>query len=306
MTTPTARVPRPTASSSPTPLLTKTFTLADIVSKDKPQPKRYGLHTKAGWGKTSFGCYFPKPIVLMTREETGLLALIEYGRVPETAHFPELMDWAELNAAIDFLRDGDHDRRTMVLDVANGAERLCHEFVCERDYNNDWTERGFAGYQRGYDTALSDWRLLLNKIDQMRVKRDMTVLFLFHSRIKTFKNPAGADFDKWAPQMHEKTWALTQGWLDCLLFGDYEITVADARGKVAEPGAKGKARGVSTRILYTSSDNPVFDAKNRMGLPEEIEVGEDAEEAFKNFSVALKAARPTATAAPAKEEEKAS
>lgn len=292
MSTPAIRQPRQSVSSPVA--ATKSFTLADIVSKSKPQPNRYALQAGVGFGKTSFAAYFPSPVVLMTRGETGLQKLIESGQIPETPHFPEMETWADLLDAIRLLDEGEHQYKTLVLDTANGAERMMHEHVCERDFNGDWTERGFMGYMRGYDVSLADWRLFLNKLDGLRIRKSMTVLFLMHSRIKTFKNPSGADYDKYTPEMHEKTWSLTKGWLDCILFGNFEVTVADARGVVRDASKKGKAAESAARILYTNSDNPIFEAKNRMGLPDEIELGASAKEGFRNFSEALKATRKPA------------
>ena len=269
----------------------RAFTLADIATKSKTLPNRYGFYAEVGFGKTSFAAYTPAPVFLMTRGETGLEKLIESSQVPETAHLPEMQTWEDLLAAIKMLRNEDHAYKTLVLDTANGAERLMHEFVCERDFGGDWGERGFMGYMRGYDVALSEWRQFLNALDDLRQQRGMSIFFLLHSRIKTFKNPAGADYDRYAPEMHDKTWALTRGWLDCILFGNFEVAVRGQNGKVADPTRKGKVSDVASRILYTNSDNPTFEAKNRLGLPAEIEMGSTASEAWTQFTAALKGAR---------------
>jgi hypothetical protein len=58
-------------------------------------------------GKTSLGACAPKPIYLMTRGETGLLTLIDAGRIPETAHFPELGTWPDLLAPNAFSGPND-------------------------------------------------------------------------------------------------------------------------------------------------------------------------------------------------------
>lgn len=283
--------PLRTPASSATRTASRTFTMADIATKSKTLPNRYGFYAGVGFGKTSFAAYTPAPVFLMTRGETGLEKLIESSQVPETAHLPEIQTWEDLLAAIKLLRNEEHGYKTLVLDTANGAERLMHEFVCDRDFGGDWGERGFMGYARGYDVALSEWRMLLNALDDLRQQRGMSIFFLLHARIKTFKNPAGADYDRYAPEMHDKTWALTRGWLDCILFGNFEVAVRGQNGKAADPTRKGKVADVASRILYTNSDNPTFEAKNRLGLPAEIEMGSTASEAWSQFTTALKGAR---------------
>src|SRR5262249_3104824 len=70
--------------------------LSDVVTAGEGLPNRCVLHGVEGIGKTSFGACAPKPIVLMTRGETGLITLLDSGQLPPTPHFPELLTWEEL------------------------------------------------------------------------------------------------------------------------------------------------------------------------------------------------------------------
>jgi hypothetical protein len=290
-----ARMPQ--AASLGSSAAAKKFSLTDILTRGESLPNRYGLHAPPGFGKTSLLAYASKPVFMMTRGETGLTALIEADQLPPTPHFPEILSWGDLMAAVDFLIVEPHDFKTLVLDTANGAERLLHEYVCERDFQGDWGERGFGSYQKGFDVALADWRLLQDKLDDLRRKRGMTVFYLFHTRVKQFKNPNGADYDRYAPQMHDKTWAITQGWLDCVLFGNHEVTVMQGN-READPSKKGKAAELSHRIIYTNSNNPTYDAKNRLGLVDEIEMGDSAKDGWSNFATAVREAKKKNTATP--------
>jgi hypothetical protein len=244
----------------------------------------------------------------MTRGETGLLALINSGQLPPTSHLPELQSWEDLIAAIRFLKTEKHDFKTVAIDTFNGAERLMHEYVCQRDYENDWGDRGFMGYMRGYEVSLADWRMFLNSLDELRTERGMTIFALMHTRVKTFKNPAGADYDRYAPEMHDKTWALTKGWLNAILFGNYEVTITQGNRVITgEGGKKGKAADLSHRMLYTNSNNPVYDAKNQLGLEPEIDLGDSPREGWDNLVAAIKAGRkvqPEAAPVAAEKEEK--
>jgi len=232
------------------------------------------------------------PIFLKSRGEAGLDTLIQSGQVPPTASLPELTSWQDLLAALAMLKSQDHPYKTLVMDTANGFERLMHEYIAERDFGGDWGERGFTGYMRGYEVALPEWRMFLNSLDDLRRDKGMTVFFLMHSSIKTFKNPSGADFDRYVPELHPKTWNLTKGWLDCILFGNLEISVhASQKKDQGDPTKKGKAADLSPRILCANSDNPTYDAKNRLGLPDEIECGDSAKEAWTNLANAIIAGR---------------
>lgn len=261
------------------------LSLADVTAKSSGLPNRYILHGVEGWGKTSFGAYTPSPIFIQTKGETGLDSLINASRIPEVPHFPEVQTWEELLSAIDTLNTDDHQFKTLVIDTLNGAERLCHEFVCQRDYNGEWGKQGFTSFQQGYDVSLGEWRRLLQELDRLRETKRMSILLLSHTKVQPFKNPEGADYDRYQPDMHHKTWGLSHKWADAVLFGNFETFVS-----AKDPEKKGKATSSRARFAYTER-HAAYDAKNRMGLPEEIDMGGSGQEAWGNFVQALKAAR---------------
>lgn len=249
------------------------------------------LHAVEGWGKTSFAAQIPGVLFLQTRSETGLETLIDAGQLPEIPHLPEINTFPELIATIDMLTNEEHPYKYLALDVVNGAERLCHEEVCRRDFNNDWTDKGFMGYMRGFEIALADWTDFLVRLDALRFKRRMGIMLLCHTKITTFKNPEGPDYDRYQPDMHPKTWSLTNKWADVILFGNFETAVAGGTvGEGTKQGRKGKGTGGSFRMLYTERC-AAYDAKNRLGLPPEVEMGNSPIEAWANFKTVVAGAR---------------
>src|SRR4051812_44233252 len=95
-------------------------TLASVITGGSGLPSRGVIYGPEGTGKTSLGCAAPRPIVLMTRGETGLETLIDAGRVPETPHLPEIASWPDLLAAVTALATEPHDFKTLVIDALNG------------------------------------------------------------------------------------------------------------------------------------------------------------------------------------------
>ena len=283
MSTTATRLPRSAGSTAASNV--KRFTLADISSKGSDLPNRYGLHAVEGWGKTSLATHGPKPVFLQSRGETGLETLIQSGQVKETAHFPQADTWEDAGAQVRFLIDEEHPYKMLVIDTVNGLERLCHEFVCHRDFGDDWGDKGFTGYMRGYEVSLAEWRLFLNDLDELRSIKRMTIFLLAHTRVKGFKNPDGPDYDRYMPDMHEKTWGLTHKWLDAVFFGNFETIVKT--GKTEDATKKGKASGGNIRVLYAQRTS-AFDAKNRFGMPEEIEMGDSSAEAWSQLIKAIK------------------
>jgi hypothetical protein len=265
----------------------KRFTLADIVSTTTGRPNAYLLYAVEGWGKTSLASKTPRPIFLQSRGETGLDTLIHNGLVAETPHFPECNTWQDALDAVDVLLDEDHGFRCLPIDTVNGLERLCFEHVCTRDFGGDWGERGFASYGKGPQVAVAEWLMFLQKLDKLRAQKGMTIFMLSHAKVITFKNPEGADYDRYQADMDKNIYSITAKWADAVLFGNFQVTVntkkaGDAKGKAVD----------KFRTLYTER-GPAFDGKNRMGMPPEIDMGENPDEAWANFKASL--VRPTAT-----------
>ena len=254
-----------------------------ISGKGAGLPSRLVLHGVEGIGKTSFSANAPSPIFIQARGETGLETLIDSGRLGETDHFPETLTWSDVLGQIRHIAEADHSYKTLVLDTLNGVERLCHEHVCNRDYNGEWGKKGFTNYQQGYDVALADWRELLNLLDQVRTRK-IAVIALVHSKVSTFKNPEGGDYDRWTPDMHHKTWSLTHKWADIVCFANFYTEVNEDR----------KGKGGQQRFLYAVR-HAAYDAKNRHGLPEEISMGDSGKEAWNNFIQAMRNAKPQPT-----------
>jgi hypothetical protein len=250
------------------------------------------LYATEGWGKTSFGAMIPNVIFIQTSGETGLDTLIDARQIPDTPHFPNAaQNWTDLDAQLDFLLTENHGYKALVIDTVNGCERLCHEHTCKTEYGGDWGERGFMSFHKGFEVSLVPWREFLGKLDRLRSEKRMSVVLLAHAQVKNFKNPEGSDYDRYQPKMHDKTQALTFEWADIVLFGHYQTNVIGKNGKEEiDPSKRAKAKGGVDRVLI-SQRSAAWSAKSRVGLPAEIECGENAAETWKAFTEAAKAAR---------------
>ena len=225
------------------------------------------LNAVEGFGKTSTGAYAPDPLLLMARGETGYDTLLSAGRVPSIP--ADLVEtWGDVMGWLETLNADPQGRKTIIFDAMGGFERLCHEYVCQKDFGGEWGERGFGAYQKGFDLSVTEWLRFLHRMEVLNTKYGMTILILGHSRIRPFKNPLGADFDRYVSDCHEKTWNVTARWADAILFGNF-LTVVDK-----EKQGKGKGVGGTSRMLYTERRD-AFEAKNRFGMPFEISLDVD-------------------------------
>lgn len=284
--------PRPTApppaavmprrgGSAPTPG-TATYTgpvptMQFQVAKPKLITARIVAYAPEKFGKTTIGAFAPDPIILQVRD-TGYQTLLNAGVVPAVpAATPET--WTDMMALLDVIAGNPQDRKTLVIDGMTGAERLCHEFVCETVYGGDWGEQGFMAYHKGYDLSIPEWLKFLAKLDAIQAK-GLNIVLLGHARTKEVKNPVGANYDRFEPDVHAKTWGPTARWADAILFGKFHTIVEQAKREknksIAE--AKGKAVGGIDRVIFTSPCD-AWVAGNRFGMDSEIwlnGVGPDA------------------------------
>lgn len=241
-----------------------------------------------GIGKTSFGASIPGAVFLVDDKEDGINTLKSSNLVSKSIPvFPPATAWVDVLGMIDSLATGEHNHKALVVDTIGGLERLCHEHVVKTEFNGEWGDRGFASYAKGYEVALPHWREFLNGLDRLRNDRSMSIMLLGHSIVKPFKNPNGADYDRYQPDVHPKTWAITHKWADLILFGNYYV-------QTTKEGGRTKGKGGSDRVMYTEF-SAAFEAKNRHGLPDEISMGTSGATAWGNLVSALKAAKEVNT-----------
>ena len=259
--------------------------LLDRVTVEAPQqPARVYLYAAEKWGKTSFAAQAPKPIFLMTSGETGLLDLINFGQVGPTPHFPEDMrTWPDVMDAVAALAAEPHEYQTLVIDTANGAERLLADHVLHQEFNGFMTGKsGYGSYGKGDQACIPHWSEFLRRLDRVRTQRRMSIVLLAHSKIKSVNNPEGEDYDQFRPEGIDKLWPLTHKWASVIAAGTFTVQVKDD-----------KASGGRERVIRLRGSAAVVGG-NRYGLPESIPCGPSPASAWGAFARAVGDARAAA------------
>lgn len=257
--------------------------LAEVSTTAKARPMAVIAYGPPGVGKTSIGAAIPGCIFLVDDKEDGVNTLKTSRLIAQDVPvLPAVSTWEDSLECLRQLSTQKHKHKALVIDAAGGFEKLCHDYVCRTRFHSDWGEKGFAGYQRGYETSLPEWRLFLNLLDSCR-GNGMSILLLAHSIVKPFKNPTADDYDRFVPDLHHKTWSVTHRWADMVLFLDYYVEVTD-------DGGRAKGRGGQQRTMYTEH-HAAYEAKNRCGLPPEIGMGESGMQAWNNLKTAITQSR---------------
>tara|TARA_R110000824_G_scaffold13521_7_gene58807 strand:- start:596 stop:1438 length:843 start_codon:yes stop_codon:yes gene_type:complete len=258
----------------------------DMIRKAAKLPPRILLHAGNGWGKTSFAQWAPKPLNLCSANESGLDPLIECGLVPENDQIT-VASYGQLIEVLRGVAAGEAEGyKTLILDTVDGFEDLCREFVCQRDHSGVWGRggggvEGFTAWSQGDRTVQFEvWPEVFRLLDQCRDEHGFMVICLSHTRTANRKNPDGFDYRVHAPQLRDENSEYVVGWADIVIYGRREVEVTKDN----------KARGGRSRVMVTS-ESATITAKNRYGLPEEIDADPTAKAAWDNFCMAMKEAK---------------
>ena len=205
-----------------------------------------------GIGKSTLAAHFPRPVFIDTEGST---------RHMDVSRTDKPSSWTMLMEQVQYIRSDPGVCSTLVIDTADWAEQLCIASICA-DKKLSGIED--MGYGKGYVYLAEEFGRLLNLLEEI-VGRGVHVVLTAHAMMRKFEQPdeMGA-YDRWELKLQKKTSALVKEWSDLLLFANYKtLSVAtDDKGK------KFKAQG-GRRVMYTSH-HPCWDAKNRLGLPEEL------------------------------------
>ncbi len=222
----------------------------NITSGIIPKAQKIVLYGPEGIGKSTLAARFPEPLFIDTE---GSTARLDVRRMDRPESFAMLLEQAK------YVADNPQVCRTLIIDTADWAERLCRDAVCARAKKGGIEDFGFG---KGYVYLAEEFGKLLNLLTETSDK-GIHVVLTAHAYMRKFELPEEAGrYDRWEMKLGKQTAPLVKEWADAVLLLNYKtLTVKTETGSV-------KAQGGS-RVIYTSH-HPCWDGKNRHGLPEEL------------------------------------
>lgn len=217
-----------------------------------PSAQKVVIYGPEGIGKSTFASKFPEPLFLDTEGSTKHM---DVARMDPPSSWSMLMQELE-----EVKKEGKEICKTLVLDTADWAEQLCAHHICSKAQKSGIED---FGYGKGYVYLKEEFGRLLNRLDDI-IQEGIHVVLVAHAKMRKFEQPEemGA-YDRWELKLDKNVAPLVKEWADMVLFANYKVfTVRD------EQTGRNKAQG-GKRVMYTSH-HPCWDAKNRCGLPPEI------------------------------------
>ncbi len=215
------------------------------------------IYGPEGIGKSTFASQFPNPLFIDTEGSTKNL---------DVARMDKPTSWTMLKSQLEYIKSNPTVCKTVVIDTIDWAEQLCIDDVCAQ-----YGKKGIEdfGYGNGYVYEKEEFGRFLNSLEDL-IDRGINVVLTAHAQLRKFSQPDEiGEYDRWELKLGKKTASqispLVKEWADMVLFANYK-TVAVATDK---DGKKYKAQG-GGRVMYTLH-HPCWDAKNRHGLPEEMD-----------------------------------
>lgn len=213
-----------------------------------PHAKKVLVYGPEGVGKSTFASRFPQPLFIDTEGSTRNLDVM---RMPTPTSWPMLLD--EVAAVSQ-----ERPCKTLVIDTADWAERMCARDLCMA---KGWNGIEDAGWGKGYTYLAERFGILLNLLEDV-IRAGINVVVTAHAKINKFEQPDEmGTYDRWELKLEKKTAPMLKEWADMILFANYKtIVVKDSNGKT-------KGQGGHQRVMYTTH-TAAWDAKNRDDLPD--------------------------------------
>ena len=226
--------------------------MLNITEGVKRTPVKCVIYGPESIGKTTLSSKFENPLIVDVENGSNSLNVRRI-RCDKS--------WEELIAVVKEIVKTPGVCKTIVIDTLDWAEYLCTKYVCEKYKKGNIDE---FGYGKGYTYLTEEFKRLLDALDEA-IDAGLHVVCNAHAKPRKFELPEEmGSFDRYELKLTKNTAPIVKEWCDCLLFCNFKTYV------ITDESNKKKAQG-NKRVIYTSH-SAVYDAKNRVGLPDEMDM----------------------------------
>lgn len=251
--------------------------------KTEPNPstgKILVVYSAPKCGKTTTFCCAPNSVLVQAKDYSAE-PLKESGGIKADMPVVDANSWDDMIDILETLASSKY--KNVILDGGSGASEFCDNETLAKEMEGDRDK--FTSWGKGDKLGSIRWQELVEKLNDLKAA-GIWVFILCHKATLTERNAGGNDYLKNRPAMSKEQFSQLSRYSDAILFIDFLV----ANTSVNKQSGVAKVVGGEQRIMYTTP-SASYEAGNRLGLTEPIELGGSPQEGFKNFFNAVKAAR---------------
>ena len=223
----------------------------NITTGKVPRAQKVVLYGVEGIGKSTFASQFPDPLFIDTEDSTLHM---------DVKRFDKPTSWTMLMQQVEYVKQ-NKPCQTLVIDTIDWAEEICKRHLI--DSNAGWTAIDAEGYGKKFVALAKEMGSLLNLLSDV-IDVGINVVITAHAMLRKKEEPdeMGA-YDRYELKLEKKTAPIVKEWADMVLFANYKTTI------ITDSKTDSKKATGGQRMMYTTH-RPAWDAKNRMGLADEL------------------------------------
>lgn len=237
------------------------------IEKIKPEAPRITIYGKQGIGKSTLASQFPEPLFLLTEKN----AVVGSKKLGIYSSYEQI--WYDIN---ELLETEDLPYKTIIIDSVSNLDELVKTRTLDKSpligadkRKPETLAEAWGGYGAGFERCASLHRVLKSKLDQFQEK-GITVIYIAHREIRTYKSPDEEDYNIWSISMNgDKSRAVYIDDVDAVFYchnKSYVTTTESKRNIIKSTG----------NHIISAYSNEAYVSKNRFNIKEDIQMSFEA------------------------------
>lgn len=232
------------------------FSLSNVQKGAKQMPRKIIIYGPPKLGKSTLSGSAKNALMIPTEDR---VAHIDCDKAPVVQSYEEIID------IFDFLLNGKHAYKRVIIDSLDWLEPILHKHICEKkgfksltdDHNKD------TAFQKGLKYhAVEGWKTFFHNCDVLR-DAGIDVILVAHDTTITVSPPDTDSYDKAVMKIDKNALAVVEEWADVIAYYTKEIFIKKDDHGINK---KGKAISSNKRVLHLSGESAAMINGNSFGL----------------------------------------